>query len=222
MSGFFASIALVFTIYFVELMLVEKSNRCTWQTLLLLILSVFIADGSWSYWNWISFSIASSLSEGDDGEYTLASYFCGAAFGFLCNAIFFYSVHNSIRYAIIRIIQNFSETLNDNDSGIEDGIWRCDVPFTLLIFGAYYGFGPFADAIVITTGAKENGMIALCNALGTLLGSILSFLLVYLPPLLIFDFEQLDTSKNQPEHVSSSIEMGSITSIIHKSNALNG
>ena len=177
----------------------------TWQTLLLLIFSVFIADGSWSYWYWIAFSIASWISEGDDGNYTLGSYFCGALIGFACNAFFFYYVHNWLRYIAIQILDNEHKNIH-----LKDAIWRCDFPFALLVFGAYYGFGPFADGIVIWTGANESRVIALCNALGTLLGALLLFLLVYFPPLVIENNQKKSKLKKHAENASS-VEMGTMS-----------
>ena len=148
----------------------DPRRRSSLRTLVLQLFSVWISDGSWSYWNWISYAIANAVDT--DSPNSLSAFFCGSLVGFGLNGLFFYCVHNFLRFFAIKYMAISKDTL-----------WYCDLHFAGLVFGAYYGFGPFAVSIALAFNAASLGEIAACNALGTFLGTCIFVVLFYAIPI---------------------------------------
>jgi len=173
-SGLMASVTLILTLLVLETGLgVMEEDRTSHWSYFLLFFSVWISDSSWSYWNWLSNSIANSADS--DQPNSVAAYACASLLGFGINAVFFAIVHNGGRHTLIRWT-----SARDTD------VWRCDVPFMLVCFGAYYGFGPWAVYMNMALGTKSKGGIAFANAIGTLLGALLAVVLCYIAPALLW------------------------------------
>ena len=174
-SGLMASISLIATLFVVEKSIgVAKDDQTTNWTYLLLFFSVSIGDSSWSYWNWLSYSIGNAAL-GTDQKNILAAIGWASLLGFAINAAFFATVHNASRRALIAWT-----------SAKDIDVWYCDLPFTICIFGAYYGFGPWAVYLNLAIGTTTSSTIAFVNAIGTCLGALLAIVLCYLLPALLW------------------------------------
>lgn len=209
LSGFLASVGLCLSVMTVDTILdwskwVQHSNTSK-STLAILLLTVFISDALWSYWNYLSFAIASSK----DDSYTLGGYFAASLLGFFLNATFFYSVHNGVTFIVEkRVIHSRDATGNGSGAESEKAtteegqFWYCDVLFAGIVWGAYYGFGPFGLGLSIQVDAESELGIASCNALGTLLGSLLFFAILYGPIIVYNEYWPLilETEPQYPEN----------------------
>ena len=218
LSGIMASLGLLLTLFCAEFVLMEKEKRTTRLTYAILFLSVSISDASWSYFNWISYSIANSVDnissnneaeqEGVTIQVIPASLIWTSLLGFGLNAIFFYVLHNSATFAIIK----WTQTKQAN-------IWYCDWPFALLVFGSYYGFGPVAVYLNLAYDSTSDSGVALLNALGTFLGALLIAIFVYflpawvwLPPARAHDKNDQQNSLSSDNTVELRDSLQSITS----------
>jgi hypothetical protein len=206
LSGFFAAVSLCAAIplceYISSMPLPYKSHQ---NTLMLLLLTVWVSDGAWSYFNWFAFSLAVGVDVSKDADvyYALDDYFVGGVLAFLLNGLFFYLTHNTCRWGMIkayRLVQVRAAThlLSDKQNGgggpsesptrsdnndFEVTLWRCDVYFAALVACAYYGFGPIGTMFLELSNANSPFAIAILNAVGTGMGVLLGQVCVYLLPL---------------------------------------
>jgi hypothetical protein len=181
LSGFLASIVLLATLFLLEYLLLDRKEWTSLWTYVLLLPSVWISDASWSYWNWFSYSIANAATV---GEYSsVASFAWASLIGFSINAIIFYIVHNTGRWLLINFV----------DKDLQ--IWACDLPVGFVLFGAYYGFGPFAVYLNLAADSQSKSTVAFFNALGTLFGTLLAILLFYIIPV----YAWLPNMEEKPE-----------------------
>jgi len=206
-SGLMASVTLILTLLVLETGLgVMEEDRTSYWSYFLLFFSVWISDSSWSYWNWLSASIANSADS--DQPNSVAAYACASLLGFGFNAVFFAIVHNGGRHTLIRWT-----SARDTD------VWYCDLPFILACFGAYYGFGPWAVYMNLALGTKSKGGIAFANAIGTLLGTLLAVVLCYLAPALLWlppPPNQVNPAASPTETKSDPADSVEMTSSLHR------
>ncbi len=202
-SGLLASTALCFTILVVEIAILPRpscvngdSHHTKWQTYVLLFFSVWISDASWSFWNWISYSIGNDTDSFTGSKDNMAGFAVGSLLGFALNSLLFYMLHNGGRWLLLRFA---------NVKGNE--LWHCDVSFTGALYGAYYGFGPLAVYLCSAFDATNLESLALCNALGTLLGSLVMVTFVYSLPIWWWLYtDQSESNITPSNNVNTSVD----------------
>jgi hypothetical protein len=222
-SGFMASVVLCATVYICENYVIgllfgystpsgSRRNSTNIHTYIVLLISVFFSDASWSFFNWLSYSMA-NFEDNDNQSEKISAYAVASIIGFALNGLTFYCMHNltAITYGGIwqQYIQlKYNKNNNDGNSNtvanvkkiaaaatvrskIPDNrenypdLWFCDVLFAGVVSGAYYGFGPFA--VMLSQGNSQDYVtVSFYNAVGTLLGSIACVLVLYIFPIVLW------------------------------------
>ena len=146
------------------------------RDLVSLLPSVIVGDGMWSVCAWLGLSLADVIHP--QGAVDQDWGFLG---WYLLASIPFYTAEA----ALFKYAQDFFA------AGVEKcgtkEVWRSNLPFTLTVAGAYWGFGApsvmLAKAFDINTNSKWQ--TAGVNALGTGLGAMLVWALFVVTPILV-------------------------------------
>tara|TARA_A100001015_G_scaffold139666_1_gene154859 strand:+ start:1560 stop:2516 length:957 start_codon:yes stop_codon:yes gene_type:complete len=186
LSGLLACIGVLGIQVVLERALYPENYRSSTLLLTLLGISLFITFSLWGVFNLLAFWLAHSGGSHDDayaGEYDLDIYMASSILAFLLNAFIFYLCFNSMRALVIRI--SLLETCTWMPYVTENDMWRCDILYMCVLGGSLYGLS-FGAFFAHTFLARKHIEIALCNALGSLLSTVMTITPTHLLPMFVW------------------------------------